>query len=177
MDGFTWQQSSLPVGKGGLGIRRLEELASPAFLASSYSTSALVDLILPDNLPVANLRTESICSMWLDDLQRISASDLFVPPQDKRGIQAAWNEPVTKRRRQKLLDDASDTRTKARLLATASQESGKGLHALPCASVGTFLHHDQLHISVVLRLGAHTCVFLIVVVSVIPPLLSSASTV
>ncbi len=96
--------------------------------------------------------------MWLDDLQRISASDVFLPPQDKRGIQAAWDELITERRRQKLLDDAPDTRTKARLLATASKESGKWLHALPCASLGTFLHHDQLRIAVALRLGAPMCV-------------------
>ncbi len=158
MDGVSWHQSSLPVGTGGLGIRRLEELELPAFLASSYSTSALVDLILPDNLPVADLRTKSACSMWLDDLQRISASDVFLPPQEKRGIQAAWDEPITERRRQKLPDDVPDTRTKARLLATDSKESGEWLHALPCASLGTFLHHDLLRIAVALRLGARMCV-------------------
>jgi hypothetical protein len=97
MDGVTWQQSSLAVVKGGLGTRLLEELALHAFLASSYSTRALFDLILTDNLPEANLRTESACSMWLDDLQRISASDVFLPG---RGIQAAWDESITERRRQ-----------------------------------------------------------------------------
>jgi hypothetical protein len=44
-----WLQSSLPVRSGGLGIRRVSSLATPAFLASAVGTRDLQDQILHMN--------------------------------------------------------------------------------------------------------------------------------
>ncbi|XP_055335726.1 uncharacterized protein LOC129586490 [Paramacrobiotus metropolitanus] len=44
-DSVTWAQVSLPVSSGGLGIRRVAELATSAYLASVYATSSLVSSI------------------------------------------------------------------------------------------------------------------------------------
>jgi type IV pilus biogenesis protein CpaD/CtpE len=44
----VWQQATLPVSKGGLGIRRTEELALSAFLASVYSVQHVILMIVPD---------------------------------------------------------------------------------------------------------------------------------
>ncbi|GAU94935.1 hypothetical protein RvY_06633 [Ramazzottius varieornatus] len=47
MDDTVWRQSSLPVSRGVLGIRRVDELALPAFLASVHSAFDLMKQIYP----------------------------------------------------------------------------------------------------------------------------------
>ncbi|GAV00268.1 LOW QUALITY PROTEIN: hypothetical protein RvY_11143 [Ramazzottius varieornatus] len=47
MSAEPWRQATFPVGLGGLGIRRTEEVALPAFLASIHSVQKLVLSILP----------------------------------------------------------------------------------------------------------------------------------
>ena len=41
-----WLQASLPIKDGGLGVRRVSSLATPAFLASAASTLPLQSRIL-----------------------------------------------------------------------------------------------------------------------------------
>jgi len=62
-----------------------------------------------------------------------------------------------------LLNSASDSKTKARLLSVASSESGAWLGALPVSSLGTKLDNESLMIALGLHLGVpiiveHTCV-------------------
>ena len=45
-DNDAWQQASLPVRHGGLGIRKAEDIAPSAFLASHFATESLVERIL-----------------------------------------------------------------------------------------------------------------------------------
>ncbi|GAV09548.1 hypothetical protein RvY_19063 [Ramazzottius varieornatus] len=47
MDDTVWRQSSIPVSRDGFGIRRVDELALPAFLASVHSAFDLVKQIYP----------------------------------------------------------------------------------------------------------------------------------
>lgn len=47
MDELAWAQASLPVAKGGLGIRRTDQVALSAYLASAYFISSLVSTICP----------------------------------------------------------------------------------------------------------------------------------
>ena len=46
----SWTQSTLPVRRGGLGIRSAAQLAPSAFLASAAASSGLAHLILPANM-------------------------------------------------------------------------------------------------------------------------------
>src|ERR1700744_3342507 len=41
VDGFSWDQASLPLSFGGMGIRKVEDLAVPAYLSAVYSSSNL----------------------------------------------------------------------------------------------------------------------------------------
>ncbi|XP_055339287.1 uncharacterized protein LOC129588896 [Paramacrobiotus metropolitanus] len=52
----SWRQASLPVSRGGISLRRSEELALPAFLASIHSVADLVSLLLP-NRPAVDVST------------------------------------------------------------------------------------------------------------------------
>jgi hypothetical protein len=48
MTDVVWKQATLQVSRGGLGIRRTEELALSAFLASVHSVSTLISTIVPN---------------------------------------------------------------------------------------------------------------------------------
>ena len=52
------------------------------------------------------------------------------------------------------MNEASDDVNRARLLASATEQSGAWLYALPVASLGLSLDDDSLRIVVGLRLGA-----------------------
>ncbi|KAF2885104.1 hypothetical protein ILUMI_21068 [Ignelater luminosus] len=47
LDCVQWTQASLPIKSGGLGIRKITDIALPAFLASTFGVHALVNLICP----------------------------------------------------------------------------------------------------------------------------------
>ena len=53
-----------------------------------------------------------------------------------------------------LLDDAHDSRTRARLLASTAKESGAWLNVLPISSLGLLMDNDTIRVAVGLRLGA-----------------------
>lgn len=69
----TWKQASLPVKYGGLGVRRAESLAYPAFIASVYSARGITSLIFKTTstkwIPFAEEKWREKTS--LDFLQRI----------------------------------------------------------------------------------------------------------
>ena len=46
----SWLQSTLPVSKGGLGIRLASDLALPAFLSSAHGTISGANSLLPENI-------------------------------------------------------------------------------------------------------------------------------
>ena len=56
-----------------------------------------------------------------------------------------------------LLQGASDCRSRARLLAAATKESGAWLHALPVSSLGLRMDDHTTRIAVGLRLGTPLC--------------------
>jgi hypothetical protein len=50
MEGSTWEQSSLPISLGGLGIRKASEVAVPAYLSSVCATSKGVEAMVPNTI-------------------------------------------------------------------------------------------------------------------------------
>lgn len=145
-------QATLPVAKGGLGIRKASDIALPAFLASVYSTMDLVSELLP-NSPDINLNKEynSALTEWCGRSEQQA-------PTDSAHSQRAWDEPLSLKAYTTLLNNAQDRETRARLLAVATQESGAWLNAIPSAPLGNFLDNDVLRISIAIRLGAPICV-------------------
>jgi hypothetical protein len=150
-----WTQASLPISLGGLGIRRAEELALPAFIASVYSVHDTISNIIQFSI---DNYLESSVSKWS------VAARCSPPVPETRGIQKAWDAPLTRQSQAAVLSLASgDPNNTARLLAASTKESGAWLRALPAASIGNLLDDSCLRIAVALRLGApitvpHQCV-------------------
>ena len=56
-----------------------------------------------------------------------------------------------------LFEAASDEKSRARLLAASSKESGAWLHAVPVSSLGLRMDNNTVRVAVGLRLGAAIC--------------------
>ena len=154
MDNSTWTQATLPTSKGGLGVRRASDRALPA---SCYGTHDLVSSLLPPvELGNDPLLREAL-SLWEAN------TTCPLPPEEMRGRQRRWDEPLTQKTHENLLEAATDSITRARLLSTATKESGAWLNVLLIPHLGTKLDDDSIRIATGLRLGAdivieHTCV-------------------
>ena len=122
----SWVQATLPVNSGGLGIRSVDHLAPSAFLASADGTVALVHQILP-------LRLHDTPYLERVEARRQWGVGLDVPPPTPPASfgQKEWDAPRVQERAASLLSTASDARSRARLLAVSTEESGAWLKAPP----------------------------------------------
>ena len=110
MEGSIWAQSSLPVHLGGLGIRRVSEVALPAYLSSVCGTSFGVEAMVSAEIYCeVNQFYESAKLRWLE----LVSPD--VEPPTKSEIQKEWNLPLCKLRYDRLLQAAPSDKEKARL--------------------------------------------------------------
>ena len=150
-----WKQATLPVSKGGIGVRLASDLALPAFLSSVNSASELTLQLLPARLhAVSSMRDPVYIAANLEWQQR---STVVVPDGSRTGAQKAWDTPLVNRKLEEVLSAAQTQVGRARLIAAAAPHSGDFLHAIPRSAVGTRLDDTSLRIAVSLRLGASTC--------------------
>ena len=151
-----WLQASLPVRKGGLGVRRVSSLASSAFLASAAGTRHLQDKILSK----LDCATDDLADTCLTS--HVNKYSGHQPSGTAQSKQRAWDKVVVDTEYSLLMSKYVEPYHRARLLAAAAPHSGDWLHALPIASCGLHLDDDAVRVAVGLRLGcalcqAHTC--------------------
>ena len=80
------------------------------------------------------------------------------PPQGQAAcMERSWDKLSASVLQSALMDSAQDDTDRARLLATATRESGAWLHALPNTSLGLRLDDTTLRIAVGLRLCTAVC--------------------
>ena len=153
----SWIQATLPVSKGGLGIRSAIHLVSSAFLASADGSVALVNQILP-----LRLRNTPYQERVEARHQWGAGLDVSPPTPPASFRQKEWDAPRVQERAASLLSTASDARSRARLLAVSTKELGAWLKAPPISSLGLQMDDECLRIAIGLRLGCqlslpHVC--------------------
>jgi len=148
-----WIQASLPIKDGGLGFRRVSQLALSAFLASAAGTSELHSLILSQShgTDVVDLAVEVACSAW------ISLHSIPAPSGATSHVQRAWDAPSIAKDKALVMSSASSNLDKARLLAISANHSSDWLYALPISACGLRLDDEAIRIAVGLRLGLELC--------------------
>jgi hypothetical protein len=155
MSDITWNQASLPVSRGGLGIRKATQVALSAFLSSVTASQPLVAQFLPSNLlDRAGTNDPTFVAAVLEWEARTGSESVQLPFATE---QKCWDEPLLNGQQMFVLSAARDQVSKARLIAAAAPHSGAFLHARPCSSLGTRLDDSSLRIAVALRLGAPIC--------------------
>ena len=61
----SWLQSTLPVSKGGLGIRLTSDLALPAFLSSAHGAALGANSLLPEQISTSTYQNlEEAETLW-----------------------------------------------------------------------------------------------------------------
>ena len=147
----AWNQSTLPVSKGGLGIKLASELAVPAYLSSICASESLTNSLLPEGLRnESNQFYDQGSEAWKSTL---STETLPTNPS----LQSEWEVPLVNRRFLMIFNEAPSNEEKARLIAVSLEHSSDYLYALPLASLGLKLDNQSLRISCALRLGSLIC--------------------
>ena len=149
-----WNRATLPVSKGGLGLRRTVDVALPAFIASNHSTAALSTKIFP--CP-SNALLDDALDRWDNVCPRR-------PEAKHTAKQREWDVLQVDLKVKFLLEDKRLCNfDKAGILAAKSPSSGAWLSAIPVPQLGLKLSNPEIRIAAGLRLGCdvvrgHDCV-------------------
>ena len=144
-----WTISSLPVRNGGLGIRKIADVALPAFLSSVHSVTDLVNMLLP------SISDESVISNYTETLSRWTSLNGELTPTNMKS-QKEWDTIIINRIVGSLL--LATDQDKSRYNASPAKESNGWLTVLPSKFVGTLLDNNTFRISIALRLGCDICI-------------------
>src|SRR5260221_1877526 len=152
-----WDQATLPVRWGGLGIRSAVKLAPCAYLASAAGAANLCLNLLPPRINAhKDQYVEPAYQAWL------SMGGASEPLPLETSSQRLWDKVICSTTSQAIIATNTDPIARSRCPAAGSKGSGDWLKALPLASLGLKLSDQALSITVGLRVGAdivhgHTC--------------------
>lgn len=158
-----WNQASLPVRWGGLGIRSVVSLAPSAYLASAASTEELTTSLLPARLQgIVDSGIAAAMSAWTQ-MATSRSSSAIAPCPPESPVQRVWDNRCCEIQADRLLEATDHGVDRARLLASRSPGSGDWLDALPLSTIGLKLDNASVRIATGLRLGApivhlHKCI-------------------
>ena len=151
----SWTQASLPLASAGLGIRKLVDLAKPAYFSSVHQSMELSNRILEKSgLSTLNARFTELVDQYPSELTPVSIeSKMSQNSWDSLRVEAIYSQMLL----------SSEPIERARLIASSTKPSSKWLQAVPSHQLGLLLNNDAARIAVALRLGndiceEHTCV-------------------
>jgi hypothetical protein len=141
-DDHATTQLSLPVRKGGLGIRKAVDLAVPSYVSSIHETLKVCSNILQSYQP--SPKFQEYLNLWSEMTGCEKA--------DNPTMQKSWDHPIVDIKHKALLDSFSEIDAK-RLQHINNKYAGAWLNCLPSKNVGTLLTDDECRFAVCLRLG------------------------
>lgn len=150
--GCSWDEATLPVKLGGLGLRNATNLCYSSFLGSIHSVSDLVSTIVPSFSLSSDASTAEVLNIW----SAIAQSEIL--PESNRKSQHKWDMELCSKLQQRILEYCTSESAKARILANTSKYSGAWLNAFPFSSLGTLLDNQCFRIAVSIRSGIQVCV-------------------
>ena len=151
LDESSWDQASLPVTFGGIGVRKTQDVTLPAFISSVYGARETVEKLLPIQIAQEKpVYLDSALELW--QKKAVGAS---LPTNSKN--QSAWDIPISQSKFDQLLSKAPNETEVARLKAVSAPNSSDWLTAIPVSSLGLKLDNSSLRIACGLRLGSHLC--------------------
>ena len=145
---IQWTQATLPIREGGLGIRRLQMLASSAYLASAASAR---------NLGSAILQSEDWQDAFKDEILSARRTTLPSGALETITAQKVWDRPLIEKDISEVWASATDPLNRARLGAVTSAHAGDWMAAFPIASCGLCLTDEAVRVAIGLRLGLDLC--------------------
>ena len=147
----AWTQATLPVSRGGLGLRPAIEVSLSAYLSSVEATGNIVQSLLPDGARnFQNKHYDIALYKWK------LLSGMENPPQNSI-FQSEWDRPVAESTLNFLLQTAPSEAERARLLSVSAESASDWLHAIPIPSLGLQLDPMSLKIACGLHLGSPLC--------------------
>ena len=139
---------------GGLGIRKVSEVALPAFLASAHGSSDMVRSLNPSRMskdPIAHLGTA--VQEWSNFRAGNQGGDFPIKPS----AQNLWDKPLCDLRYDSLLRATTSEIELACLKAVSAKHASDWLKAYPVTSLGLKLNNSSFRIACALRIGAPIC--------------------
>ncbi|KAF0300891.1 Ubiquitin carboxyl-terminal hydrolase 38 [Amphibalanus amphitrite] len=149
----AWEQASLPVKFGGLGIRSVEALALPAYIASVNAARPLIRSICPSVTDELSDTLETAVSAFL---HRTGVDRQQLPDGELVSSQRAWDTVACTVVQSRLLVPANQI-DRARLIAAGQPHTAAWIQAVPVPSLGLHLDDETVRVAVALRLGAPVC--------------------
>ena len=143
----TLNQATLPVSKGGLGLRPAFEIALSGFLSSICATKKLTNALLPSQNDQLNPDFELAVQKWKN------LSGLALLPENKI-FQSEWDKGLYEQRYEILLHKTQDKPERARILSVLSECASDWLQAVPIPSLG--LHLDPMTLKIACGFGYHS---------------------
>ena len=145
LEGPTWEQASLPIRMGGLGIIAPSKLASSAFISSVCNSSVLAEQIYHHDAETTLVEASAV---W----------DTLVKPNvpSKSKSQRDIFERVAENQFEQLMN-ASSEKDVSRLQGASCKGAGDWLNAMPSRTLCLHMPDEKFRIAVSMRLGAPVC--------------------
>ena len=148
VSGDAWTQAALPTRMGGLGIRRVSDLARPCFLASLSSSAPLISRICPALGTVEEMDSWRLAREEFQQMTGVPS----LPEGEAASSQKSWSDLAAESTKERLLGRANQVH-RARLLAACSAHTAAWTQAVPVPSLGLHLDSETVRVAVSLRLG------------------------
>ena len=150
----AWNQATLPVSKGGLGLRPALEVALSGYLSSVCASDLLVKDLLRLDLSSQPSNSNPYFHLAVQDWKALSG---FTDLPQNQIFQPEWDNSLYERRFEHILQSSQEKYDTARLLSISSESASVWLHAIPIPSLGLHLDPTSLKIACALRLGSTLC--------------------